>query len=88
MSRHQRVLPRNEAQQMVTDLGTVMHNVIMLAAEASDIDKTAALDTLVMLATKRNILESEIAWTDREAAERDLATLKRVAEQRGAEVQP
>lgn len=74
-----RVLHRNEAQQMVADLGTAINNVISLAAEASDVDKVLAADTLVLLRTKQATLESEIAWTDREAAERDLAVLKRGA---------
>jgi len=82
-----RVLPRNEAQQMVTDLGTAINNVIGLAAEASDTDKIFALDTIVLLRTKQVTLEGEIAWADRDAAEHDLAVLKRVSEQRGA-VQP
>jgi uncharacterized protein YfcZ (UPF0381/DUF406 family) len=76
------VLPRNEAAQMVTDLGTAINNVIGLAAEASDTDKIFALDTIVLLRTKQVTLEGEIAWADRDAAERDLATLKQVAAQR------
>jgi hypothetical protein len=79
----QRVLPRNEAQQMVTDLGTAIDNVITMAGEMNDLDKVLAVDTLVLLHTKRSTLRSEIAWTDREGAERDLATLKQAAAQRG-----
>lgn len=67
MSRQQqRVLHRNEAQQMVTDLGTAINNLIGLAAEMSDTDKVCALDTLVLLRTKQSTLEGEIAWADRE----------------------
>ena len=80
---HQRVLHRNEAQQMVVDLGTAINNVICLAAEMSDTDKVCALDTLVLLRTKQSTLEGEIAWTDREGAERDLDTLKQAAARRG-----
>jgi len=77
-----RILHRNEAQQMAVDLGTAINNVIALAAEMSDVDKVLATDTLVLLRTKQSILEGEIAWTEREAAERDLETLKRAAAQR------
>jgi hypothetical protein len=87
VSRHHRVLARNEAQQMATDIGQAIGNLIGLAAEMTDTDKVFALDTLVLLQIKRNILEGEIAWTDREAAERDLATLQQVAAQKGM-VQP
>lgn len=79
---HTRVLHHNEAQQMVADLGTAINNVISLAAEASDVDKILAADTLVLLRTKQATLEGEIAWADRDAAQRDLATLKQAAEQR------
>jgi hypothetical protein len=77
-----RVLHRNEAQQMAVDLGTAISNLISLAAEMGDTDKVFAMDTLVLLRTKQATLEGEIAWADREAAERDLAVLKRAAEQR------
>lgn len=77
-----RVLHRNEAQQMAVDLDTAINNLICLSAEMSDTDKVCALDTLVLLRTKQATLEGEIAWADREAAQRDLATLKQAAEQR------
>lgn len=80
-----RVLHRNEAQQMVTDLGTAINNLICLAAEMSDTDKVCALDTLILLRTKQSTLEGEIAWADREAAQRDLDVLKRAATQRESE---
>jgi len=77
-----RVLHRNEAQQMVADLGTAINNLIGLAAEMGDTDKVFAMDTLVILRTKQATLEGEIAWSDREAAQRDLDVLKRAAERR------
>jgi len=79
---HTRVLHRNEAQQMAVDLGTAIHNLIVLSAEMSDTDKVCAMDTLVLLQTKQSTLEGEIAWADHDAAQRDLATLKQAAEQR------
>jgi len=78
-----RVLHRNEAAQMVTDLAFAIERIIMIAADADDPTKVCALDTAVLLQTKKNIIESEIAWADREAAERDLATLRRAAAERG-----
>jgi hypothetical protein len=81
-----RVLRRCEAVQMVTDLRTATENVISLLAESSDVDKVLGAETLVLLQTKRNILESEILWAERDAidaAERDLEMLKRAAVQKG-----
>lgn len=69
----QRVLSRGEAQQMATDLGTAIGNLIGLAAEMTEVDKVFALDTLILLRTKQSILEGEIMWTDREAAEQESA---------------
>ncbi len=68
MKAHQRVLHRNEAQQMVSDLGDAIENVIMLAGEMTDTDKVLAVDTLIILQTKRNILQGEISYTDCEVA--------------------
>lgn len=60
-----RVLHRNEALQMVTDLGDCIENVINIADGAEDHTKILALDTLVLLQTKRQILQCEIArWAD------------------------
>jgi hypothetical protein len=81
VKQHQRVLHRNEAAQMAVDLGTAINNLIGLAAEMGDNDKVFAMDTLILLRTKQCTLEGEIAWADREAAERDLAVLKRAATQ-------
>ncbi len=85
MKAHQRVLQRNEAQQMATDLGDAIENVIMLAGEMTDTDKVLAVDTLIILQSKRNILQGELAYSDCEGGERDLETLRRAAEQRGAQ---
>lgn len=62
------VLRRAEAEDMVKDLETAIHNVISLLDGASDMDKVRGADTLVLLQTKRNILEGEIASADRAAA--------------------
>jgi hypothetical protein len=78
-----RVLARSEAQQMATDLGDVMDTIIGLAAEGSDADKAFAMDALVTLHTKRNVLEDAIREADQCAAgERDLEVLKQAAAQR------
>jgi hypothetical protein len=82
-----RVLARAEAQQMALDLGDVIGTIISLAAEGSDSDKAFALDALVTLQTKRNVLETAIRDADRECqcvagAERDLETLRKAAGQR------
>lgn len=68
-----RVLHRNEAEQMATDSGTVINNVISLAAEASDVDKLLAMDTIVTLRIKQSILEGEIAYSDREQSQGGLS---------------
>ena len=83
-----RVLRRCEAQQMVTDLNLVIDNIISLLADASDVDKVLGAETLVLVHTKRNVLEGEISWAERDAvaaAERDLETLRQAAAQRGAQ---
>jgi len=69
VSARNRVLARNEAQQMAVDLGAAINNVIALAAEMSDVDKLLATDTLVLLRTKQSILEGEIAHSDREQSQ-------------------
>jgi hypothetical protein len=76
-------LARAEALQMVTDLGTAIGNVISLAAEMSDTDKVFAMDTVILLHTKRSVLEGELRYSDCAAAERDLDVLKQAAERRG-----
>jgi hypothetical protein len=78
----QRVLHRNEAQQMVTDLGTAISNLISLSAEMSDTDKVFALDTLVLLRTKQATLEGEIAWVDCDAERRERDAMKQAVAQR------
>jgi hypothetical protein len=67
VNRHHRVLARNEAQQMVTDLGDAIEKVIMMTADADDTTKVMALDTLSLLQTKRNILQGELAQAADEA---------------------
>lgn len=57
------VLPRSEAMQMATDLGTAIHNIISLAEQGDDTDKVLALDTLVLLQTKRNVLDCGVMWS-------------------------
>jgi len=83
MNHHRCVLARNEAQQMVSDLGTAIENVIGLAAEMSDTDKVFAMDTIILLNTKRSVLQGGLRYTDYPAAERDLDVLEQVAQRRG-----
>jgi len=80
---HQRVLHRNEAQQMDLDLGDVIEKLIMLAGEMDDTDKVIAVDAMIIVQSKRNILQGELKYSACEAAERDLETLKQAAAHRG-----
>lgn len=85
-----RVLRRVEAVQMVTDLSTAIENVISLLDEVSDSGKVLGADTLVLLQTKRNVLQVEMGWAERdavEAAARDLEVLKQAAAQREGSAQ-
>jgi hypothetical protein len=68
---------------MVTDLGDVIEKLLMLAGEMDDCDKVIAVDAMIIVQAKRNILEGEIKYAACEAAERDLETLKQAAALRG-----
>jgi hypothetical protein len=65
------VLPRSAAMQMVEDLGTAIHNIVSLAEQSSDSDKVLAMNTLLLLQTKRNVLESEVMWSNEAATGAD-----------------